>query len=77
MAIKKVCTTERLLVCKNGKFLRTARKGLCKNEELLYVKGQLLRAVRKLSVNRKLLVCGNGNFLRTAKKGMYKRSFGA
>ena len=50
MAIKKVCAKERLLVCKNGKFLRTARKGLCKNEELLYVKGQLLRAVRKLSV---------------------------
>ena len=42
------------------------------NEEFLYVKGQLLRAVRKLSVNRKLLVCENGNFLRTAKKSTRK-----
>ena len=49
------------------------REKACANEEFLYVKGQLLRAVRKLSVNRKLLVCENGNFLRTAKKGMCKR----
>ena len=33
----KLSAKERLLVCKNGKFLRTAKKGTCK-KKFLYVK---------------------------------------
>ena len=32
MAIKKVCAKARLLVCENGRFLKSARKGLCKRK---------------------------------------------
>ena len=32
VAIKKVCAKERLLVCENGRFLKPARKGLCKRK---------------------------------------------
>ena len=37
VAIKKVCAKENLLVCENGNFLRTAKKGTCK-KKFLYVK---------------------------------------
>ena len=30
----KVCAKERLLVCENGNFLRTAKKGTCKKKFL-------------------------------------------
>ena len=32
VGIKKVCAKEKLLVCKNGRFLKPARKGLCKRK---------------------------------------------
>ena len=32
VAIKKVCAKEKLLVCKNGRFLKQARNGLCKRK---------------------------------------------
>ena len=32
VAVKKVCAKEKLLVCENGRFLKPARKGLCKRK---------------------------------------------
>ena len=32
VAIKKVCAKEKLLVCKNGRFLKQARNGFCKRK---------------------------------------------
>ena len=32
VAVKKVCAKEKLLVCKNGRFLKQARNGLCKRK---------------------------------------------
>ena len=29
-ALKEVCAKEKLLVCENGNYLRTAKKGTCK-----------------------------------------------
>ena len=50
MAIKKVCTKEKLLVCENGNFLRTAKKGTCKRNFFVRKKAALSE-VRKVSAN--------------------------
>ena len=39
VAVKKVCAKEKLLVCENGRFLKPARKGLCKRKVFVSKKG--------------------------------------
>ena len=46
VAIKKVCAKEKLLVCENGNFLRTAKKGTCK--KVFVRKKAALSEVRKV-----------------------------
>ena len=50
VAIKKVYAKERLLVCKNWKYLRTAKKGTCKRNFFVRKKAALSE-VRKVSAN--------------------------
>ena len=75
VAIKKVCAKEKLLVCKNGRFLKQARNGLCKRK--FFVREKAVFEDSKKLLEQRFFGCENERLLRAKHKTFCKwKTFG-
>ena len=70
VAIKKVCAKEKLLVCKNGRFLKPARKGLCKRK--FFIREKAVFEDSKKLLEQRFFGCENERLLRAKRKAVCK-----